>query len=313
MGLREPATLTFTGVSTDTRHLAPGTLFVALQGERFDAHEFLAQARAAGAVAAVVRRSTPAVDGLPFFEVEDTLSALGALARARRRALPAAAPVVAVTGSSGKTSAKEMIRAALGARWRVHATSGNLNNLVGVPLTLLGAPDDTEALVVEAGASIPGEIARLREIIEPTIAVITNASFAHVEGFGSIAGVMREKLALVDGGRVAVVGAEPAELAAEARRRTRTVVAGRAPAADVRPEAADLDDAGRPVVRWRGRTFTLPVVGLHQVENAMIALAVAEEAGVDAAAAVDRLAGVTLPAGRGSLVQLDGLTVIDDT
>jgi len=313
LGVEAPASLVFSNVSTDTRRLTPGTLFVALTGDRFDAHDFLKDAEARGATAAVVRRGTPRQPGLPFFEVDDTLAALGLLARARRRALPAGAPVVAITGSSGKTSAKEMIRAALAARWRVHATTGNLNNLVGVPLTILDTPADAEALVVEAGASVPGEIAKLRAIIEPTIAVITNASFAHVEGFGSIAGVMREKLALVDGVRVAVVGTEPAELAAEARRRTRTVVAGRAPAADVRPEAADLDDAGRPVVRWRGRTFTLPVVGLHQVENAMIALAVAEEAGVDAAAAVDRLAGVTLPAGRGSLVQLDGLTVIDDT
>ncbi|PYO39206.1 MAG: hypothetical protein DMD29_10335 [Gemmatimonadetes bacterium] len=313
LGVEAPASLVFSNVSTDTRRLTPGTLFVALTGDRFDAHDFLKDAEARGATAAVVRRGTPRQPGLPFFEVDDTLAALGLLARARRRALPAGAPVVAITGSSGKTSAKEMIRAALAARWRVHATTGNLNNLVGVPLTILDTPADAEALVVEAGASVPGEIAKLRAIIEPTIAVITNAGFAHVEGFGSIAGVMREKLALVDGVRVAVVGTEPAELAAEARRRTRTVVAGRAPAADVRPEAADLDDAGRPVVRWRGRTFTLPVVGLHQVENAMIALAVAEEAGVDAAAAVDRLAGVTLPAGRGSLVQLDGLTVIDDT
>ena len=313
LGVEAPASLVFSNVSTDTRRLTPGTLFVALTGDRFDAHDFLKDAEARGATAAVVRRGTPRQPGLPFFEVDDTLAALGLLARARRRALPAGAPVVAITGSSGKTSAKEMIRAALAARWRVHATTGNLNNLVGVPLTILDTPADAEALVVEAGASVPGEIARLRAIIEPTIAVITNASFAHVEGFGSIAGVMREKLALVDGVRVAVVGTEPAELAAEARRRTHTVVAGRAPDADVRPEAADLDDAGRPVVRWRGRTFTLPVVGLHQVENAMIALAVAEEAGVDAAAAVDRLAGVTLPAGRGSLVQLDGLTVIDDT
>jgi len=313
LGVEAPASLVFSNVSTDTRRLTPGTLFVALTGDRFDAHDFLKDAEARGATAAVVRRGTPRQPGLPFFEVDDTLAALGLLARARRRALPAGAPVVAITGSSGKTSAKEMIRAALAARWRVHATTGNLNNLVGVPLTILDTPADAEALVVEAGASVPGEIAKLRAIIEPTIAVITNAGFAHVEGFGSIAGVMREKLALVDGVRVAVVGTEPAELAAEARRRTRTVVAGRAPDADVRPEAADLDDAGRPVVRWRGRTFTLPVVGLHQVENAMIALAVAEEAGVDAAAAVDRLAGVTLPAGRGSLVQLDGLTVIDDT
>ena len=313
LGVKSPGTLVFTSVSTDTRHLAPGTLFVALKGDRFDAHDFLKDAEARGATAAVVRRGTPRQPGLPFFEVDDTLAALGLLARARRRALPAGAPVVAITGSSGKTSAKEMIRAALGARWRVHATTGNLNNLVGVPLTILAAPADADALVVEAGASVPGEIATLRATIEPTIAVITNVGYAHVEGFGSLAGVMREKLALLAGVPVAVVGTDPPELAAEARRRTRTIVAGRAPPAEVGPEAAELDDAGRAVVRWRGHTFTLPVVGLHQVDNAMIALAVAGQAGVDAAAAADRLAAVTLPAGRGSLVQLDGLTVIDDT
>jgi len=98
---------------------------------------------------------------LPVFEVADTLAALGLLARARRR-LPQGSPVVAITGSSGKTSTKEMIRAVLATRYRTHATSGNLNNLVGVPLTILAAPDDAEALVIEAGASVPGEIARLR-------------------------------------------------------------------------------------------------------------------------------------------------------
>jgi len=137
-------------------------LFVALKGERFDAHDFLAQAKAAGAAGAVVRRGTPAVAGLPLFEVVDTLAALGLLARARRRLLPAGTPVVAITGSSGKTSANEMIRSALAAKGRVHATAGNLNNLVGVPLTILAAPEDTKALVVEAGASAPGEIATLR-------------------------------------------------------------------------------------------------------------------------------------------------------
>ncbi|OLC07300.1 MAG: hypothetical protein AUH42_03880 [Gemmatimonadetes bacterium 13_1_40CM_70_11] len=313
LGLRAPATLTFTGVATDTRHLAPGTLFVALQGERFDAHEFLAKARAAGAVAAVVRRSTPAVDGLPFFEVEDTLSALGALARARRRALPATAPVVAVTGSSGKTSAKEMIRAALGARWRVHATTGNLNNLIGVPLTLLGAPDDTEALVVEAGASIPGEIARLREIIEPTIAVVTNVGLAHLEGFGTLEGVLREKLTLLDRVPVVVVGTDPPALAAAARRCTRTVVAGSGEPAEVRPDKAQLDDAGRPRITWQGTSVTLPVVGAHQVENAMIALAVARETGVEPARAVAALARVELPGGRGRLLKAGALTIVDDS
>ena len=209
LGVSAPAELRFTGVTTDTRHLAPGTLFVALKGDRFDAHDFLADARTKGAAAAVVRRGTPRVDGLPLFEVADTLAALGLLARARRRRLPPTSPVVAITGSSGKTSAKEMIRAVLATRYRVHATSGNLNNLVGVPLTILGAPDDAEALVVEAGASVPGEIARLRDVIEPTIAVITNVGYAHVEGFGSLEGVLREKLALVPGAGVAVVGTDP--------------------------------------------------------------------------------------------------------
>src|SRR5437762_13575862 len=130
--------------------------------------------------------------------------------------LPDGTPVVAITGSSGKTSTKEMVRATLATRYRVHSTIGNLNNLVGVPLTILAAPDDTEALVVEAGASVPGEIARLRDIIEPTIAVITNIGYAHVEGFGSLAGVMQEKLALVEGARMAVVGTDPPELAREA-------------------------------------------------------------------------------------------------
>src|SRR5207249_753955 len=111
LGVSAPAELRFTGVTTDTRHLAPGTLFVALKGDRFDAHDFLADARTKGAAAAVVRRGTPRVDGLPLFEVADTLAALGLLARARRRRLPPTSPVVAITGSSGKTSAKEMIRA----------------------------------------------------------------------------------------------------------------------------------------------------------------------------------------------------------
>ncbi|PYP72564.1 MAG: hypothetical protein DMD36_01875, partial [Gemmatimonadetes bacterium] len=140
-----------------------------------------------------------------------------------------------------------MIRAALAAQYRVHATTGNLNNLVGVPLTLLAAPEDAEALVIEAGASVPGEIARLRDILEPTVAVITNVGYAHVAGFGSLAGVLREKVALLEGGGgapVAVVGTDPPELAVEARRRTRTVVAGTGAAAEVRPDAADLDDAG---------------------------------------------------------------------
>ena len=313
LGTREPARGSYARISTDTRRLAPGDLFVALRGERFDAHDFLLQAKAAGAAAAVVRRGTPPVPGLPAFEVTDTLAALGLLARARRRLLPASAPVVAVTGSSGKTSTKEMIRAALAARWRVHATAGNLNNLVGVPLTILAAPDDTEALVVEAGASLPGEIAALRDIIEPTIAVVTNVGVAHLEGFGTVERLLQEKASLLDGAPVAVVGNAPA-LVAEARRRARKVVVpGRDELGEVHPDKVELDDTGHPVLHWMGAAATLPVLGLHQVDNAMIALAVAREAGVEPKAAVAGLRGVQLPPGRGGLVPLGSFTIIDDS
>lgn len=315
LGVNAPHTATYSAISTDTRHLTPHTLFLALKGERFDAHDFLRDAQVKGATAAVVRRGTPPVIGLPFYEVADTLDALGLLGRARRRTLASGSPVVAITGSSGKTSTKEMIRAALATRWRVHATSGNLNNLIGVPLTILAAPPDATALVVEAGASVPGEIARLRHIIEPTIAVITNVGYAHVEGFGSLEGVMREKLALAEGVALAVVGTEPPALAGEARRRTRTIVAGGDPGAttDVRPDQAELDDAGHPRIRWAGAEVTLPVVGFHQIENAMIAMAVARAAGADPAVALRALAQVRLPPGRGDMRDVGGLTIIDDT
>ena len=266
---------TFSSVSTDTRNPAPGSLFVALKGVNFDAHAFLPQAQAAGAAAAVVRRGTPPVEGLPFFEVDDTLVALGQLARARRRMLPNGSPVVAITGSTGKTSTKEMIRAALATRYRVHATSGNHNNLIGVPLTILDAPEDTEALVIEAGASIPGEIARLRAIIEPTVAVITNISYAHVEGFGSLEGVMAEKLSLVDGVPVAVIGSGPDAIWPEARRRTQ-VIPATLPGKLSDDALLDrfLDKDGHPRLPLdSGETVTLPLLGLHQMQNAQVALA----------------------------------------
>ncbi|PYO72559.1 MAG: UDP-N-acetylmuramyl peptide synthase [Gemmatimonadetes bacterium] len=315
LGVPVPAKLKFTAIATDTRHLTPDSLFVALKGDKFDAHNFLAQAKTQGASAAVVRRGTPHVDGLPFFEVDDTLMALGLLARARRRMLPEGTPVVAITGSSGKTSTKEMVRATLATRYRVHSTIGNLNNLVGVPLTILAAPEDTEALVVEAGASVPGEIARLRDIIEPTIAVITNIGYAHVEGFGSLEGVMAEKLSLLDGVPVAILGSGPETMWSEARRRTQVIPAA-LPGKSADDSLLDryLDRTGRPRVSLNsGEKITLPALGIHQLENARIALAVAQRAGVDHDAAVRALAGVLLPEGRGDLREIGNLLLIDDT
>ncbi len=201
----------FAGIVSDTRALVPGALFVALVGERFDGHAFLETARDAGAVGAVVRRGTPPVAGLRCYEVDDTLRAWGELARARRHAI--AGPVIAITGQNGKTSTKEMVAAVMATRWTIHRTRANNNNLVGVPLTILEAPTDTEALVLEAGANLPGEIARYREIIDPDIAIVTNAGAGHLEGFGSVEGVVREKLALTRDVPLAIVGTRPPELA----------------------------------------------------------------------------------------------------
>jgi UDP-N-acetylmuramoyl-tripeptide--D-alanyl-D-alanine ligase len=300
----------FTRVLTDTRAIVPGALFVALVGERFDGHEYLAAAAAAGAAGAVVRQGTRVPAGLIGFEVPDTLRALGRLARARRRELTG--PVIAVTGTNGKTSTKEMIAAVLGTRYRVYATRANLNNLVGVPTTILEAPEGTDALVVEAGANLPGEIARYREIIEPSLAIVTNAVAGHLEGFGSLAGVIEEKLSLIDGVPLAVVGTDPPELAAGARRRAATVRTAGLQRADLVPDRVELGPDARPVLTFGGVSFTLAARGLHQADNATRTWAVVEALDLDREASARALERFAIPGGRGDLLEQGGLTILND-
>jgi len=298
-------------ISTDTRTLAAGDLFVALVGERFDGHDYLSAAAAAGARGAVVRRGTAPVEGLTLYPMDDPLRAYGRLARARRRRV--SGPVVAITGTNGKTSTKEMLAATLRTRYRTHATRANLNNLVGVPQTILEAPDGVEALVVEAGANLPGEIARYREIIEPDLTVITNVAAGHLEGFGSLDGVRAEKLALARDVAVVVVGGGDPALAAGARSAARrTVVAGLEADADVRPERVDSVD-GRSRITIDGMSFTLKVLGRHQARNAVLAWAVGRELGLDPERVARALEAVTIPGGRGELVTLGDVLVLNDS
>ena len=166
LGLAGAADVTFAAVSTDTRAIAPGALFVALAGDHFDAHNFLAAAASAGAVGAVVRIGTPPVAGLVLYEVPDTLRALGDLAAHRRRDCDG--PVIAITGQNGKTSTKEMVAAVLGTRWVTHRTRANLNNLIGVPMTVLEAPSN--GFPRDRGGAKCREIARYREIVKPDVA-----------------------------------------------------------------------------------------------------------------------------------------------
>jgi UDP-N-acetylmuramoyl-tripeptide--D-alanyl-D-alanine ligase len=300
----------YSEISTDTRTLAPGALFVALVGEKFDGHAHLAAARDKGAVAAVVRRGTPAVPGLSFIEVNDTLLAYGRLGRERRREITG--PVVAITGSNGKTSTKEMIAAVLRTRWRVHATKLNLNNLVGVPQTILAAPPGTDALVIEAGASEAGELSRAREVIEPTLVVITNVQPSHLDGLRSVEGVMLEKLSLARDVPLAIVGTDPPRLAEGAQRVAGRVITAGQTGADRSPDDVRVDAAGEPIFRIDGHTIHLPIRGRHQVGNAMLAWTVGRELFCDPAAMASALGSLVLPGGRGELIQHGGLTVLND-
>lgn len=179
----------FCGVSTDTRSLQQGNLFVALKGPNFDGHEYLQQAREKGAVAATVEH--PVEPGIPVIEVPDTCLALGALASGWRSRFEL--PLIAVTGSNGKTTVKEMIAAILSQSGETLVTRGNLNNDIGVPQTLFRLSDEHRYAVIELGANHPGEIAYLTKLTRPTVGLVNNAAAAHLEGFGNLQGVARAK------------------------------------------------------------------------------------------------------------------------
>ncbi len=307
----------FTAVCADSREVGPGALFVALPGERHHGADFLEAAAAAGADGAVVPsgRQRPELD-LVWFPVDDPLGALADLARWRRRRT--AARVVGVTGSSGKTTVKEMIAAALGAARRVYATPGNYNSKVGLPLTILAAPGDAEVWVLEMGASEPGEIGILAGIAAPDDAVVTTVGPAHLEWFGSVEGVLREKLSLVRGASregAVVVGERPPELAAAARRlRPDSVVAGIEAGADFRPEPTERHGTspGRAWFERDGVRFEVAAGGLHHLRDALIAAAVAEALGVPAAEAARGLRSFRPLGLRGALRRLGRLDVLAD-
>ena len=311
----------FSGVSTDTRKIGAGSLFVALKGESFDAHEFLGEAAEGGATGAVVSRIPEgAPESLVYYVVGDTLHALGALGRHRRRAL--AGRVVAVAGSNGKTTTKDLLRAALSPRFRVHATTGNLNNQVGAPLTLLAAPDDAEVIVVEVGTNEPGEIALLGAIVEPDAVVITSIGEEHLEGLGSVAGVLEEELSILSHlrtGGIAVVAEDPPELPERAERvigGMRLRVAGFETEADVRPEGGQAGVEVLPggATRWtfRGVRIDLPLPGMHNVRNALIALGVSTEFGVSVEESARSIAAMPAPRMRSEWRRVGTLNVLAD-
>lgn len=299
------------GITTDTRSIEPGQLFVALEGERFDGHDHLDTAARAGAAAVVVSRAPPlGVLGIPVFQVEDTLVALGALAQYWRRAW--GGTVVAVAGSNGKTTTKDLIRAALGEQMRVHATTGNLNNRVGVPLTILAIPPDAEIAVIELGTNIPGEVAILRDISEPAISVVTSVAEEHLEGLGDLAGVLREEAACYDGVEVGIAPAGQPEIAVAARGRARRVITAGLDDGDVKPVSWKLDADGRGILDLGTVVVSAPLRGLHNLQNAMLAIAVARTAGLSDEAIAAGIARMPVPKMRVAWETLGRATLIND-
>lgn len=298
-------------VSTDTRTISHGDIFVALKGETFDGHDHLGVAVERGAVALVASRVPRGESlGVPVYQVPDTLIALGQLAAYWRKAW--GKPVVGVAGSNGKTSTKDLVRAALGSRLAVHATTGNLNNRIGVPLTILSIPRDSDIAVVELGTSLPGEVAILREIAAPDIAVVTSVAEEHLEGLGDLAGVLREEAAAYDGVEVGIAPASQPEIVEAARARARTVVSAGLDEGDLRPQSWRIGADGLGEIELDGVTVRSPLRGAHNLRNAMLALAVARSCGVAMEDAARGIAAMPQPKMRTAWEQLGMATVIND-
>jgi UDP-N-acetylmuramoyl-tripeptide--D-alanyl-D-alanine ligase len=331
-----------TGVSIDTRSLRPGDLFVALRGERFDGHDYVGAALAAGACGAVVERrawqeraaarqvgpggSPEPQAGGALYEVDDTLAALGALAREVRR--KSGALVLAVTGSAGKTSTKDILGAMVARVRRVVVTAANQNNEVGVPLTLLRIEGDTEAVIVEMGMRGLGQIAELTAVAEPDVGVITNVYPVHLELLGTLENIARAKGELIAGLRPGGVGAVPLVCEPLEPRLTeacRPVVrfaarSGLLCANENADVLASADpETGTDVqtlrVRWPDgeASLEIPAIPAHTLQNIAAAAAGCYAAGLPLTECLPGYLDSTPGKGRGEVTQLPGICLVDDT
>jgi UDP-N-acetylmuramoyl-tripeptide--D-alanyl-D-alanine ligase len=317
-GIREGPDAELSGASFDTRTLRRGELFVPIVAAR-DGHDFIADAVAAGAGAYLTARPAVTASSVPSITVADTATALIDLAAWARRRLPAT--VVGISGSVGKTSTKDLVRAAIAVDRRVWANERSFNNEQGLPVTILGAPDDTEVLVLEMGMRGFGEIARLCAVGRPEIGVVTAVAPSHTERVGGIAGVARAKAELIEAlppSGVAVLNADDPHVAAMATRTdARVVTFGRAAVADVRLRDVVLDGLARPRfgvdTPWGATTVQLAVSGAHMATNAAAAIAVAGIVGVDLDQAAAALGGTALSAMRMQVLRTPaGGIVIND-
>jgi len=304
----------FSGVSIDSRTTEAGDCFFAIEGENFDGHDYLSQAFEKGAVCAVVSKDIgKAADEGRIFKVDDTVKALGMLARAQRKR--AGFKVVGITGSVGKTTTREITKKVLGGRFKVYSSPKNYNNAIGVPLTLLGAGAGDEVVVAEIGTNRPGEIGYLSGIACPDIAVVINVHSAHLEGLGSVERIAAEKLSIAEGlntGGVFIVNGDNELLVRGCvEREIEFTSFGRGKNCDIRAENVRL--GGSSSVFSIGRVdIELPLAGEGNIENALAAWAVCKEFGVGIeqfAKGVKELRAVSM---RAEVVEAGKVTVLND-
>ena len=308
------------GYSIDSRTVGPGQLFFAVKGERLDGHDFVVSALERGAVAAVVRKDQLGryPRQMRLLAVEDTLVALQTLAMAVRKLW--GKPLIAVTGSMGKTTTKEAVAHVLGTQFRVLKSEGNFNNHFGLPLMLLKLQPEYDVAVIEMGMSHAGEIGALAKIAQPEIGVVTNVAPVHLEFFDSLAGIARAKYELIESlpaGGTAVLNTDDEYVSQFGRDfKGKVVMYGTRTTADVRAEHVRSGGAEGSEfdvviggVRERAR---LPLVGEHNILNALAAVAVGVERGLKPSEAVGALAGLAPADKRGEVLRLGNITVIND-
>lgn len=309
------AQATLADVCTDTRKIQPGSLFVCLRGERFDGHSFASQAAQLGAAALLVDHPVDA--DVPQLVVTDTGKALLQLAGWYRRRFQL--PVVGLTGSVGKTTTKEFIALVLGAKYNTLKTQGNLNNEIGVPQMLFRLEDSHTAAVIEMGMNHFGEISRLTRAVAPTVGLITNIGVSHIENLGSRAGILQAKLEILEG-----MAPDAPLIVNIDNDMLRTVKLGDRPLLTFAIDDPSADFTATDIAEQGSTTtftvhhstftqpVTIPTVGIHNVYNALAAMAVGYVTGVDPVAAASALANY-VPAGmRQNLVQVGGVQVIED-
>jgi UDP-N-acetylmuramoyl-tripeptide--D-alanyl-D-alanine ligase len=304
----------FDGVSFDSRSLVPGQLFVPIVAER-DGHDFIADARAAGAAAHLTSRIDDVGHDHTSIEVADTAAALMALAGFGRGLLDA--HVVGITGSVGKTSTKDLTAVACAARLRTTANERSFNNEQGLPVTVLGAPDDAEVLVLEMGMRGFGEISTLCEVARPDVGVVTTVGHSHTERVGGIEGVARAKRELVEAlpsTGTAVLNADDPRVAAMTAHTDASVLTFGRDRGDVRVTGLDLDDRARSRFTldtpWGRVPVELAVSGEHMAINAAAAVAAAVSVGVDVDAAAAALAAAEISGMRMEIIELDGGAIV---